>query len=725
LEQKISCKTCQKTIDKESQIKNIRIGRFLSRLGGKKMKFSKLFSSNKIKAILHVSEKTTQKSLSVSLICILLVGIGLVFFENMNFGYATTTPNYYMAVSGSEYQMLDSSQSLLYQSTNSSQVFSDIIGNCSTGFIVYFENGTYNVTSMWTMLSVNDVTLDFAGGSLLAAVNGLDTSVLMVGEPDYRCDNITVNGITINGNAANQVITYAYIDYAQVIGYPNGISISGSNDEIDFANITNCRVMGVSINWCSSSGSIAPSSNSGVVNSNISNCGWNGVTFYGGNTSYLVNSQIYGCSDGGVSCTGGSGNVVTGNYIHDMNGTTGSENSEVAVAIEGVGNDVIYNNTIYNSCIGICNEGYSNNNISNNTISVSPSYYVSYGSGGSWAPSNPVVFHETWGMILNGNNDIVTDNTISAMLTNATSGYYNTGGDGIWLVAENSTFIGYNDIFSCQAYGVYTNYLDTGISKTDFFLNNIFSGNTNSAYYAYSGEAGAFNMTFLNNIGLTGFQTLNVTSDGKGVISETDGNENLESIINVQSDTGWQFPTGDTLTITDTPNTSYIFGSWLLNNTVNTSNPVAIVLTGGTNLTLASASTGSGGGGGGGGGGGITQSTFILTVTVENGTQLLPNIQVTCGSQNAYTNQYGVATFQVVIGSYTVSATYEGITKTKTINITPPLDTLTPYNPSVTLNFASSTSPTPQPPDYTIYIVIIAVIALVFVLLGNTKKRRG
>jgi len=153
------------------------------------MKFSKLFSSNKIKAILHVSEKTTQKSLSVSLICILLVGIGLVFFENMNFGYATTTPNYYMAVSGSEYQMLDSSQSLLYQSTNSSQVFSDIIGNCSTGFIVYFENGTYNVTSMWTMLSVNDVTLDFAGGSLLAAVNGLDTSVLMVGEPDYRCDH--------------------------------------------------------------------------------------------------------------------------------------------------------------------------------------------------------------------------------------------------------------------------------------------------------------------------------------------------------------------------------------------------------------------------------------------------------------------------------------------------------------------------------------------------------
>ena len=385
--------------------------------------------------------------------------------------------SYIMSVSGSNYHMIDGATGqLVFQSASSSQVFSNVVGNCSVGSSVYVESGLYVVNTMWTMLDVNNVTLNFEAGAQLIAGNGLDTSVLMIGEPYYPSNNITVNGITINGNAANQVITYSNSwNEGEVVQYPNGLGVSGSNDKIIDAKITNCRVMGVSFFWTASGGQFTYETNDGITNSQIYNCGWNGITFYGSPVStnfYLTDSTIWGCSDVGVSLTGGVNISVSGNYVYDMSGTTGSENSEVAIAIEGGGDDTITNNTIYDSCIGISNSGWSNNLIANNTISVSSSYYVSYGSGGSLSSNNPVIYHETWGIVSSGCNDLISDNTVTGMLANATSGYYNTGGDGLWLAGEKSSYISNNTISQCQGYAVYAN-SGQGVS-----IGNILTENT-------------------------------------------------------------------------------------------------------------------------------------------------------------------------------------------------------------------------------------------------------
>jgi hypothetical protein len=393
----------------------------------------------------------------------------------------TGTYSYIISISGQNYQMLNgATDQIMFQSTSSSQVFSKVVGNCPAGSSIDVESGTYTVDSMWTMLNVNKVSINFENGAELVAGNGLDTSVLMIGEPDHPSNNIQVNGITINGNAANQVQTNTQIDYVLVAGYPDGICISGSNDQIANANIYNCRVMGVGILWVTTP-TFGANINSGVLNSKIYDCGWNGVIFYGGNANYLINSQIYGCSDVGVSCTGGSGNVVTGNYIHDMNGNTGSENCESAISIEGGDSDLITNNTIYNACIGISNSGWDNCIIAYNTISCSPNYDAPFGYGGSWAPDNPYVAGETWGIELTGTNNTIIDNTITGMLANVTSCYYSTGGDGIWLAGETSSYISGNIISQCQGYAIYANSGD-GVSINNTLIGNTFSDNTNGVY---------------------------------------------------------------------------------------------------------------------------------------------------------------------------------------------------------------------------------------------------
>jgi hypothetical protein len=394
--------------------------------------------------------------------------------------------SYIISVSGLNYQMTDGTTGqVMFQSTNSSQVFSNVVGNCSAGSSIDVENGLYVVNTMWTMLNVDNVTLNFEAGAELVAGDGLDTSVLMIGEPYYPSNNITVIGVTIDGNAANQVITYSNSwNEGAVIQYPNGITMAGSNDEIVNANIYDCRVMGIAIAWTGADGWYASETNNGVISSQIRDCGWNGVIFYGSpecTNCYLTNSIIWACSDGGVSVSGGIDTLVSGNYVYDMNGTTGSENSEVAIAIEGGESSVIANNTIYNACIGISNSGWPNNIIENNTISVSPSYYVSYGSGGSWEPDNPVVLHETWGIVSSGNNDLISYNTISGMLTNATSGYYNPGGDGIWLMGETSSHISGNIISQCQNYAVYANSGD-GVSINNVLVENTLINNANEIY---------------------------------------------------------------------------------------------------------------------------------------------------------------------------------------------------------------------------------------------------
>ena len=363
---------------------------------------------------------------------------------------------------------------VMFQSTSSSQVFSNVIGNCSAGSSIYVESGIYTVNTMWTMLNVNSITINFESGAELVAGNGLDTSVLMIGEPNNPCNNIQINGITINGNAANQAITNIPIDYGLVIGYPNGISGSGNNIEIDNANIYNCRVMGVSINWMANGFSAEPSVNSGVTNSLIYDCGWNSVEFYGGLDNYLTNSTIYGDSDVGVSCQG-SGDVVAGNYVHDMNGDIGSENSEWGIAVEAGGNDIITNNIVYNAVMGIQISGFNNCTVSDNTISCSPNYDIAYGYCG--------VAGQTYGINGAGSQCTITDNTVTGMLCNTAT---TNGGMGINWAGTLSTISG-NTVSNCGSAGIC---LNSGATSNTVNSNTISGTGTGRDYTMKYGGCG-------------------------------------------------------------------------------------------------------------------------------------------------------------------------------------------------------------------------------------------
>jgi parallel beta-helix repeat protein len=422
---------------------------------------------------------------SSALFIIILLFAGL-FLAVAPLPVHATSYNYYMAVSGSNYQMLSSSQTLLYQSTDSAQVFSDIVGNCSSGATVEIEAGTYAVNTMWTTDGYNNITFDFQSGSLLIAGNDLDTAVLMVGEPDTPSSNIVLNGITIDGNAANQVINNESPGgQGTVIGYPGGVLISGSNDEVLNPDIYDCRVMGVQVDWVnlyvSGEGyefTENASSNDGVQGGTINNCNWNSVTFYGANNDYCYDCNIYNDGDVGISCTGTYGGIVEGNYVHDMAQSQGSENSHWGIAVEGYGNCAIENNVVYNCIQGIETTGLTEwngasgfNVIENNTVSCALNYTAYYGGGSLQTQGIEYPDGFSFGIILGCNYDEALDNTVYQMIQNQTDPYY-IGGLGMMLGA-NYTVCSGNTVSYCQAQGIIIepNCINNTIIGNDVFDN--------------------------------------------------------------------------------------------------------------------------------------------------------------------------------------------------------------------------------------------------------------
>ena len=245
---------------------------------------------------------------------------------------------------------------MVFQSANSSQVFSSVSGNCSVGSSIDVDQGVYMVNTMWTMSQVSNVSLNFESGAELVAGKNLDSPVLFLN----NANNCYVSGVTIDGNAANQAIgTYPL--------FSNGILIVGSDDEVVDATVFNCRVMGVMI---STYGSVQGSVGDGVIGCKLYDCGWNGFGVENPHNidCYATNNVVYGCSDVGIS-TYGTDTQIMGNYVHDMNGTTGGGgNAEWGIAVEGGSNATITQNTVQNCSIGIEDSGLNNCIISKNLV---------------------------------------------------------------------------------------------------------------------------------------------------------------------------------------------------------------------------------------------------------------------------------------------------------------------------------------------------------------------
>ncbi len=238
---------------------------------------------------------------------------------------------------------------IVFQSTDSSRVFTNVVRNCSAGNTINVEKGTYMATTTWTMNNLNSVTLHFDDGALLTVANGLNAPAICLD----NCNNCVISGITVDGNAANQNVNSPPVGpYGGMYGTIDGVLIMSSNNcYVTGANIYNCRQFGFYTFLFSGTSN----NNVGIVNSIITNCGWNGITLgwdgaeYG---LYATGNDVSYCSDVGISAQGSSCSIRD-NYVHDITTNTGSNSAHWGLAEEGGSGSIFSGNVVARCSIGL------------------------------------------------------------------------------------------------------------------------------------------------------------------------------------------------------------------------------------------------------------------------------------------------------------------------------------------------------------------------------------
>ena len=327
-------------------------------------------------------------------------------------------------------------------SASSSQTFINAVNNCVNGGSVFVANGTYTVDATWLIQDANNVKVAFDKGAKLVAANGLNSAVLAV----WSSNNIMIDGVTIDGNAANQVQDINNIVSGGVTVASLGLFIGDnvntgcSNVMVQNSVIYNVREFGVYIGFASNI-------HCGVKDSTIYNCGWNGFTSGTGSVkSFCVNTEIYNCSDVGIS-TYSTNDEISANYVHDLNIFIGGSGgvgigSQWAIGVEGGSGQKIINNIVARAVDGIFNAGFNNCTISGNTIDTISDYSLMLNSGST---SNIV------------DSNIITTTTAA-------------GSVGISLVGAKQNLITKNVISKCVTSGIQT---DAASTNNTISLNNI------------------------------------------------------------------------------------------------------------------------------------------------------------------------------------------------------------------------------------------------------------
>jgi len=296
---------------------------------------------------------------------------------------------------------------IVYNSSNVAETFSTAFSLASPGGAITVSAGTYVANQTVLIQNRSNVKLVFDDGAVLTISDGVDAPVLYL----QYCVNCTLYNVHIDGNAAGQTTPYPLT---------NGLQLyECSNCLIDRAYVTNCKRSGIEI--CHDTETIVPS---GVINSMVTFCEWNGMTL-DSNGTYAINNEVSYCSDVGIT-TYGTGTIITGNYIHDMNGTTHTQ-ANWGIGVEGGGYALIANNIITNGKTGIClspDAGLTvqSNLVMNNTITncitgigVSDSGYdtITHNQISNWGSGYAFGITLYWGQ-----NYIVSENVLINNLNN-------------------------------------------------------------------------------------------------------------------------------------------------------------------------------------------------------------------------------------------------------------------------------------------------------------------
>jgi len=223
-----------------------------------------------------------------------------------------------------------------YSGATAATVINQAIAALTSGGDIYFKQGIYTITASIVDGGNSDINLIFEKGAKLTAGNALNLPVIYL----TSVSRWRVKGMEIDGNKANQTAPDGS-------GAPqtDGFWAHGCNDIIvSDAYIHDCGRFGANFDYSSTY--------SGIENSHITLCGWNGINLgnlYTDVGLFAVNNEVSHCSDVGITTYGTSCRIV-GNYIHHMDGTAGYINSQWAIGLEGsdgtIGNNIISQNRI-------------------------------------------------------------------------------------------------------------------------------------------------------------------------------------------------------------------------------------------------------------------------------------------------------------------------------------------------------------------------------------------
>ncbi len=341
-------------------------------------------------------------------------------------------PTYSISQTGTVFNVISKPNGTVVYSNTNAVTALEQAAKIANGTSLYVNITATCATNIRLQYLVNE-KITFDPNSLLTLTNWVNVTLFQI----WDCVNVNIIGINIDGNGAYQR------GYSSVGGLSMG---DCANCLVTQANITNCENSGILIgnNYAKTrQGNGVPATNNGITNSTITFAGWNGISIgWGGSDTkdcYAINNTVAYCSDVGITSYG-IRTIITNNYIHNMNGTTGDQNSRYGIAIEGDGyatDNIIANNTI-EDCAGDawCGVGIvvgtgagttSNFVIHNNIINCQSGIQVD--SDGSVVTRNAISYNGAGhpsgdgGILLTSvTNVIVSSNTITSSSTNPSLG---------------------------------------------------------------------------------------------------------------------------------------------------------------------------------------------------------------------------------------------------------------------------------------------------------------
>lgn len=356
-----------------------------------------------------------------------LVTTGTLNDARLSTGVKSKLFSYLITKVSSTYFSFDSSGATAFSGANASTVINSTIAALTTGGTIAIAKADYTIPTSIIDAGNSNVNLVFAKGAKFIAGAALDKPVIYLTSVSHW----RIYNPEIDGNASNQ--TAPQVSGAPTI-IPDGIGASTCNDVIIYdAYVHDVRRFGVNFDESSTS--------SGIINSYVTLCGWNGINLGNHTTDldlFAFNNDVSFCGDVGIAHYG-IGCRTTGNSIHDITGTTGSNGQGYGITIEGGGDNQIADNRISN-CKGAGIYGitaFESNKITGNKI-------YQWDSGQTSAPA--IHMYSEYNLIadnvLNSSRTIGMGIKLDNATNNTVSNNYLTCKRPIWLQTNaNNNYI--------------------------------------------------------------------------------------------------------------------------------------------------------------------------------------------------------------------------------------------------------------------------------------------